>query len=190
MRVPLRFQITEFDCGTVSLQNAISYLYTRETVPAELVRAISLYSFGCYDNLGNKLNSVNCNNNISLMTQWFCDYVNSHDFGLNCRRYEKANVTIYAMQYAIDRGGCVFLKSYLKDEEFIILTSMDENYVYLWDPYYLEMDYFKDDDSVTIVTDKPFDYNRRVSKERFCSFISNAYALGPMQKRDCVVIFK
>ena len=35
MKIPLRFQITEFDCGTVALQNAISYLYDRENVPAE-----------------------------------------------------------------------------------------------------------------------------------------------------------
>ena len=44
MKIPLRFQITEFDCGTVALQNAISYLYDRENVPAELIRAISIYT--------------------------------------------------------------------------------------------------------------------------------------------------
>ena len=49
MKIPLRFQITEFDCGTVSLQNAISYLFEREDIPAELIRAISLYTLDCYD---------------------------------------------------------------------------------------------------------------------------------------------
>ena len=54
MKIPLRFQITEFDCGTVALQNAISYLFDRENVPAELVRAISIYTVNCYDEKGNK----------------------------------------------------------------------------------------------------------------------------------------
>ena len=40
----VRFQITEYDCGTVSLHNAISYLFERETIPAELVKTISMYT--------------------------------------------------------------------------------------------------------------------------------------------------
>lgn len=44
MKVPLRFQVTEFDCGTVSLLNAFSYLFDREELPALLVKKINEYT--------------------------------------------------------------------------------------------------------------------------------------------------
>lgn len=40
MKVPLRFQITEFDCGSVSLLNVFSYLFDREDIPALLVKEV------------------------------------------------------------------------------------------------------------------------------------------------------
>ena len=48
MKIPLRFQITEFDCGSVSLINCISYLFDREEIPAKLLKTIfglSLFAF-------------------------------------------------------------------------------------------------------------------------------------------------
>lgn len=53
MKVPLRFQITEFDCGTVSSLNAFSYLFDRKEIPAELVKVIYSYTLDCYDEYGN-----------------------------------------------------------------------------------------------------------------------------------------
>ena len=44
MKNPLRFQVTEYDCGTVALQNALSYLFEREELPAALVKAIHKYT--------------------------------------------------------------------------------------------------------------------------------------------------
>ena len=49
MKVPLRFQITEFDCGSVSLLNAFSYLFDREDIPALLVKEVHKYTLNCYD---------------------------------------------------------------------------------------------------------------------------------------------
>ena len=35
MKVPLRYQNTEYDCGTTSFVNALAYLYDREDIPVE-----------------------------------------------------------------------------------------------------------------------------------------------------------
>ena len=32
MKVPLRYQNTEYDCGTTSFINALAYLYDREVI--------------------------------------------------------------------------------------------------------------------------------------------------------------
>lgn len=40
MKIPLRYQNTEYDCGTTSFVNALAYLYDREDIPVELLKAI------------------------------------------------------------------------------------------------------------------------------------------------------
>ena len=40
MKITLRFQCTEYDCGTTSFINALLYLYDRENIPIEFIKAI------------------------------------------------------------------------------------------------------------------------------------------------------
>ena len=55
MKVPLRYQNTEYDCGTTSFVNALAYLYDREDIPVE------------------------------LLTKYFVEYANKNDkFDVNC----------------------------------------------------------------------------------------------------------
>ena len=44
MKIPLRYQNTEYDCGTTSFINALAYLYDREDVPVELIKAVYKYT--------------------------------------------------------------------------------------------------------------------------------------------------
>lgn len=48
MKNPLRYQISEYDCGPTSLLNALSFLFQREEISPELIRNIMLYSLDCY----------------------------------------------------------------------------------------------------------------------------------------------
>ena len=49
MKIPLRYQMTEYDCGPTSLLNAVSFLFEREEIPPEVVRNIMLF---CLDSYG------------------------------------------------------------------------------------------------------------------------------------------
>ena len=49
MKNPLRYQISEYDCGPTSLLNAISFLFEREEIPPEVIRNIMLYCLDCYN---------------------------------------------------------------------------------------------------------------------------------------------
>ena len=66
MKSPLRYQITEFDCGTVSLINAISYLYDREEIPSKLIRSIYVYTLDCHNTKG-IMNDKEMIDDLSLM---------------------------------------------------------------------------------------------------------------------------
>lgn len=48
MNNPLRYQMTEYDCGPTSMLNAVSYLFQREEIPPEIVRSIMLYCLDCF----------------------------------------------------------------------------------------------------------------------------------------------
>ena len=52
MKIPLRYQISEYDCGPTSLLNAMSFLFQREEISPELIRNIMLYSLDSYGSGG------------------------------------------------------------------------------------------------------------------------------------------
>ena len=186
MKIPLRFQITEFDCGTVTLQNAISYLHERENIPAEIVRAISLYTLDCYDEKGNIGQGGTSKQAINMMTNWITNYTNSHDFNLTANHYLNKNVTLEIIQKCINKKGCVVLRTYQDVEHYALITNIKDNKVYIWDPYYLEETYYNNDKNIEIIFDKPFDYNRIVDINRFLSTTHKDFALGPINNRECL----
>ena len=48
MHNPLRYQMTEYDCGPTSLLNGISCLLPREDIPPEILRSVMLYCLDCF----------------------------------------------------------------------------------------------------------------------------------------------
>lgn len=138
MKVPLRFQITEYDCGTVSLLNAFSYLFEREEIPALLVKQIHKYMLDCYDDDGNLGNGGTSRDATNKLTIW--------------------------------------ITKYTKDKNF--------------NPYYFDKTYYDKDKQVKIVFNKPFTHNRIVTTKRFFSESHKDFSLGPLEKRECVLIQK
>lgn len=48
MKSPLRYQISDYDCGPTSMLNAVSFLFEREQIPPELIRNIMLFSLDAF----------------------------------------------------------------------------------------------------------------------------------------------
>ena len=40
MKIPLHYQMSEYDCGPTTMLNAISYLFEVEEIPPEVIRNI------------------------------------------------------------------------------------------------------------------------------------------------------
>ena len=45
------------------------------------------------------------------------------------------------MYECLNNNGCVFIRSWLDCEHYIILTKLDNRYAYIFDSYYLDKDY-------------------------------------------------
>ncbi len=188
MKIPLRFQITEFDCGTVSLQNAFSYLFEREEIPAELVKSIHRYTLDCYDEQGNLGQGGTSREAINKLTHWITRYANSKNFKVRCERLEKDEITLEKMQECLKNNGCIFVRCWQTQEHYVIITKMDKKYAYIFDPYYLDKKEYDRDSQVKIILNKPFTHNRRVTLKRLFSDTKKDFALGEIERRECVLI--
>ena len=188
MKIPLRFQITEFDCGTVSLQNAFSYLFEREEIPAELVKSIHRYTLDCYDEQGNLGQGGTSREAINKLTHWITRYANSKNFKVRCERLEKDEITLEKMQECLKNNGCIFVRCWQTQEHYVIITKIDKRYAYIFDPYYLDKKEYDRDNQVKIILNKPFTHNRRVTLKRLFSNTKKDFALGEIERRECVLI--
>lgn len=188
MKVPLRFQVTEFDCGTVSLLNAFSYLYNREDIPALLVKQIHKYTLDCYDENSNLGNGGTSREAINKLTHWITNYANSNNFDVICKRLEGSSVSIDEMKNCLNNNGVVFIRCWQTNEHYVIITKIKNNKVYIFDPYYFDKTYYDKDRQVKIVLNKPFTHNRIVSIRRVFSETHKDFSLGEIDKRECVLI--
>ena len=188
MKVPLRFQVTEFDCGTVSLLNAFSYLFEREEIPAELVKSIHRYTLDCYDEQGNLGQGGTSREAINKLTHWITRYANSKNFKVRCERLEKDEITLERMQECLKNNGCIFVRCWQTQEHYVIITKIDKRYAYIFDPYYLDKKEYDRDSQVKIILNKPFSHNRRVTLKRLFSDTKKDFALGEIERRECVLI--
>jgi len=190
MRIPLRFQITEYDCGTVALHNAISYLFERENIPAELIKFISLYTLDCYDKsgaLGQEGTSVEAMN---MICRSINDYSSKNNLGVNCTHLDKKSVNLDIIKKCIEEQGCVLLRTYLDGDHYVLITDVDDEYVYIWDSYYLDEDYYNKEKEIIIELNKPFKYNRKVLLDRFNLSKKIDFSLGEVSKRYCILFNK
>lgn len=190
MKVPLRFQITEYDCATTTLQNAISFLFEREEIPAEITRTISLYTLDCYDEEGNIGEGGTSKAAMALMSSWIKSYAYSHNFDLKSEHYLNENVNIDIITKCLKKKGCVILRTYQNCEHYCLITGITNQFVYMWDPYYFEEKYYDDDRQIEIIFDKLFQYNRKVTISRFLSQTHKDFAIGPVNNRECLCLFR
>ena len=190
MKVPLRFQITEFDCGTVALLNSFSYLFERENIPAALIKAISTYTLDCYDEDGNIGEGGTSREAIALLTKWITNYANKKNFGVSCIHLTKDEITIDKLKECLNDNGVIFIRLWQTTEHYVIITKINDDKAYIFDSYYLDEDYYKNDNDVKIVLDSPFTHNRIVSITRLFSETNKDFSLGKINNRECVLITK
>ncbi len=188
MKVPLRFQITEFDCGTTALTNAISYLYEREEIPAELIKKIFDYTLDCKSKNEDSSQSGTSREAMQYLVKLINDYSGTKKFQIKCRYCEKVEVTLDLIRDSIKEKDVVLLRTYQNGEHYVIVTNVDEENVYIFDSYYLDEQYHGKERLVEIVFDYPFKYNRIVNIKRFDAQTIKDFSLGPIEKRECVLI--
>ena len=124
MKIPLRFQVTEFDCGAVSLLNCFSYLYDREEIPALLIKQVYKVALDRSDENGNLGNGGTSEKAMEKLTAWINDFSKEHNFNLKCEMLEGDAVSQNKMEKCLKRGGVVLVRLWQDVEHYIIVTKM------------------------------------------------------------------
>ena len=74
MKIPLHYQVSNYDCGPTSLVNALCVLFEREDIPPELIRNIMLYCLDCYNLQGEEGRSGTSRLAMMYLSNWMDGY--------------------------------------------------------------------------------------------------------------------
>ena len=189
MKVPLRYQNTEYDCGTTSFVNALAYLYDREDIPIELLKTIYKFTLDVEGKDGIEGTGGTSRKHAELLAKYFIEYANKNDkFDINCIILNGKDVTLEKMKKALEDNGVIIARCWQDTEHYVLITKIDDTFVYIFDPYYLGEDYYVKDDDVAIVLHETFTHNRLVKIERLFDESLKDFSLLEESKRSIILM--
>ena len=191
MKTPLRYQMTEYDCGPTTMMNAISCLFDREDIPPDIARNIMLYCLDCYGEGGEPGKSGTSRMAMLFLSNWICQFGRIGNLSIRTRYLSGSCVYIgpeSRINDALHRGGVVVLRLFYEVEHYVLLTGEKDGLIYMFDPYYEDENTYEEDD-ILMVDDHPCEYNRLVPAKYFNCQGCSTYALGPKADREAVLLF-
>lgn len=168
MKNQLIYQRSEFDCGTTSMINAISYLFDREEIKPEVIKAIYNYTLDEYDQNGNAYHGGTSMEIMRYLATWLNGYASSTNYPINtqCIYDKKINTAPNSLLYKwINDGGVAVARMHFGlYGHYVTITKIDNEYIYLFDPYSQE-DKKDWEDGISVIKDEPYHFNRKVKIE-------------------------
>ena len=189
MKIPLRYQNTEYDCGTTSFVNALSFLYDREDIPVELLKAIYRFTLDVENSEGIVGACGTSRIHAELLAKYFVDYANENNhFDIKCKILHGEEVNLDNLKKNLNNNSVIIARCYQDSEHYVLITKINDVFAYIFDPYYLEEDYYELDNDVAIVLHETFNYNRLVKIERLFDESKKDFSLLEVENRSCIVI--
>lgn len=190
MKVPLRYQMSEYDCGPTAMLNAISYLFEREEIPPEVIRNIMLYCLDCYNDEGISGKSGTSCAAMMFLSNWLNNFGKIGRLPVSSRYLSGEQVFLGAsssINDALHRGGAVVVRLFLDEWHYVLLTGEKDGVLRMFDPYFCDAAIASPE--VQPVKDHPFAYNRLVPARFFNREELLLYAFGPVPGREAILLF-
>ena len=191
MKNPLRYQMSEYDCGPTTLLNAISFLFEREEIPPEIIRSVMLYSLDCFGADGISGKRGTSRTAMMFLSNWFNGYgatgqlnISSQYMSGDCVCLGKDSVLTDGLR----RGGVACVRVFYDEWHYVLLTGCEDGFVFAFDPYYRE-ESFPQAPDIRILTDSPLQENRAIPEHYLNREELELYALGPKETREAVLLF-
>lgn len=187
---PLRYQLTEYDCGPTSLLNGMSYLFPREALPPEIVRSVMLYcldGFGADGVCGKRGTSCMA---MMFLSNWLNGYGQAGHLPVSSQHLQGEAVNLSQngrLRDALRRGGAAVVRVEFEGGHYVLLTAIRGEQVALFDPYHRAEPF--DDPALQMVADHPAEYNRLVPARYLERTGREPYSFGPVELREAVLLF-
>lgn len=197
MKNVLNYQSSEYDCGPTTLINAVRYLFDREEIAPELLKAISLYTLDSYNAQGESGKSGTSRMAMQFLSSWMNQYGRSKNFPIEARFLEADQVYIAPnseIVSCLQQRGVAIVRVWLyEDEHYILLTQSCEDEIGLFDPYFVdfsqeEMRKWKEQ-GVTVIMNEPMKMNRMVKADVMNKKEAVNYAMGEKRMREAVLLY-
>ncbi len=188
MKVPLRYQMTTYDCGPTTLLNAFSYLYEMEEIPAIIMEAVWRYTLDCFNSKGDWGEGGTSRSAMRLFATWLKEYAKSQANSIKVEYLEKEEITYHKFVQFLQKKGVVVVRCYQSNEHYVLITKFLDPYFYLFDPYYVDKANIGKDASIVFDWDHPFEYNRMIHQSRLFSETKDDFSLGPIIHRESILI--
>lgn len=187
MKTPLIYQLTEESCGEVAIFNCMSFLFEREEMPTSFLKIMASFSVGCYDEQGFPTHAEFCDNLLFFASSWLKDFSKSQYVPLNATYLLREDVDLSRIRNCIQDGGCVCMKSHEAGCNYVAITGIDDDYVYIFDSYFRETTSSREDRDYDVVNNPDLSYNRRVKIDDFISESKSGFCLGPENLREAIL---
>ena len=189
MKIPLRYQDTEYDCGTTSFINALAYLYDREDFPVELLKQIYRFTLDVKGPEGITGEGGTSKKHAELLSDWFVKYANQNNgFDINCKVLKGKDVTIENIKAILDKNGVAIARCWQESEHYVIITKIDNYFAYIFDPYYLDKDYYLGDEDIVMIFHEEFTHNRLIKTRRLFDGSHKDYSLLEESRRSVILL--
>lgn len=190
MKNPLSYQSTEYDCGPTSMLNAINYLFHRKEISPDVVKSITLYCLDSYNKKGEAYKSGTTGMAMMFLGNWLNQFGKVKKWPIQCEMMNGESIRISQnskVAECLGQGGAAVARVMLGCWHYVLLTGIDDTYVYLFDPYYRVKPF--PGEGIEIIKDVPTKYNRRIKHEILNSDGNSYYALGKPEGRECMLLY-
>lgn len=196
MKTPLRYQITGHDCGTTTMENALSYMIPREALPPDLLHFVNHFLLDGYTKRGWGFFGTS-HEAMKFFSSWLSEYFKQYShFKISVDFHTHEEVTLDFIKKTFDENPdkkiCAVVYCYDYWGHYVLVTGFTkEGDVKIFDSYYRDKVFLDRETPYIIVNDAPTEYNRIISKENFDSYDSSVnFALGPVEEREVLFLFK
>lgn len=197
MKNLLNYQTSEYDCGPVSLLNGIRYLFEREEIPPDLVKFIMLYCMDTYNEAGELCKRGTSAAAMSYIACWMNHFGEVRNFPISCEYISGREVVFEPgsrLNNAIEKGGVAVIHVFLEVAHYVLLTGIENDRAFIFDPFYEEEDDPELDeeyatDEIEFLYHCPKKANRSVSISRLNRTSADYYEMGDFSCRQAVIMY-
>ena len=189
-KTPLSYQITEYDCGQTTFLNALRYLYKRSEIEPQITKMV----------MQNTLDQTNSNGEIGkggtsiyateFLAKCLNDISNTSNMKMKVKiiRGKEVSTNNKDLLCCLKDNGVAIFRVWQSGEHYVLCTNIDDKYVYIFDPYYLNINYYNNDKECKIIKDRSFEFNRKISKSRLDEFSKRDFSFVDGKNREMILI--